>query len=119
MKKGGSGIDKAVSQVEIYQLPAPAFETTQAYTRAILFSKKDLSSMDKEERVRTCYLHCCLRFVNREHTNNKSVRERFGIEEQNKASASRIIRETVEANLIKPYDTDAGPRVVRYVPIWA
>lgn len=51
--------------------------------------------------------------------NNKSVRERFGIEEQNKASASRIIRETVDANLIKPYDTDVGTRAMHYIPIWA
>lgn len=28
----GSGVDKVVFQTELYQLPAPVFETTQEYT---------------------------------------------------------------------------------------
>ena len=34
----GSGIDKIVSQTEFFQLPAPIFEVTNEYTRAILFA---------------------------------------------------------------------------------
>jgi predicted HTH transcriptional regulator len=115
----GSGIDKVVFQTEKYQLPAPAFEVTQEHTRAVLFGHKEFKDMDKEDRIRACYLHCCLKYVCREPMNNTSLRERFGIEEQNKANASRIIRQTVEAGLIKLYDSDAGVRAMRYVPCWA
>jgi hypothetical protein len=59
--------------------------------------------MDKADRVRTLYLHACLRYVNREHMTNSSVRQRFGIEPQNIATASRLIREAVEAGGIVPY----------------
>lgn len=47
------------------------------------------------------------------------VRERFGIEPQNIAAASRLIREAVEAGLVVPYDPEAAPKLMRYVPVWA
>lgn len=115
----GSGIDKVVSQTELYQLPAPVFEVTDKHTRSILFSYKTFAEMNKEERIHACYLHCCLRYVNRETMNNSSVRERFGIEQKNQAQASRIIRDTVDAKLLKPYDSEAGTKAMRYIPWWA
>lgn len=115
----GSGVDKVVFETEFYQLPAPLFETTDEHTRAVLFAHKEPREMDKEERVRACYLHCCLKYVNREPMNNASLRERFGIEERNKAQASKILRETIEDDLIRPYDPDVGVRIRRYVPWWA
>lgn len=115
----GSGIDKVVFQTELYQLPAPSFEATEEHTRAVLFAHKSLNDMENEDRIRACYLHCCLKWVEREPMNNTSVRKRFGIEERNKAQASRIIKQTIDAGLIKPYDSDVGVRNMRYIPIWA
>ncbi len=115
----GSGIDKVVSQTEFYQLPAPLFEVTGEHTRSILFAYKPLNDMDKDDRVRACYLHCCLKWAERKPMNNASVRERFGIENQNKALASRIIAQTIDAGLIKPHDADAGVRNRRYIPSWS
>jgi len=115
----GSGIDKVVFQTELYQLPAPLFEVTNEHTRSILFSYKSLNDMDKEDRIRACYLHCCLKWVERKPMNNTSVRERFGIENQNKALASRIITLTIDSGLIKPHDADAGVRNRRYIPSWS
>ena len=74
--------------------------------------------MDKEDRIRACYLHCCLRYVNRESMNNSSLRERFGIEQKNQAQVSRVIRDTVEAGFIRAYDSSAGSKAMRYVPSW-
>ncbi len=115
----GSGVDKVVFQTEFYQLPAPLFEQTESHTRAVLFSHKGLRAMDKEDRIRACYLHCCLKYVNRDIMNNTSVRERFGIEEHNKAQATRIINLALDAEVIRPYDPDAGVRNKRYIPYWA
>ena len=50
---------------------------------------------------------------------NTTLRQRFGIEEQNSAKASRIIAETIKAQLIKPFDPDASRRYLSYVPFWA
>ncbi|MDH5639792.1 MAG: transcriptional regulator [Nitrospira sp.] len=115
----GSGWDKVVFQTELYQLPAPLAEVTGDHTRVVLFAPRPLSQMDKADRVRAVYLHACLRFVNREYLTNTSVRDRFGIEPQNIAMASRLIREAVDAGLVVPYDPEAAPKLMRYVPIWA
>jgi predicted HTH transcriptional regulator len=115
----GSGVDKVVFQTEFYQLPAPSFEIAGENTRAVLFSHRPLSRMDKADRVRACYLHACLKYVNREYMTNTSVRERFGIEPHNIATASRLIREAVEAGAVVPFERDAAPKLMRYVPNWA
>ena len=115
----GSGVDKVVSETEAYQLPAPVFEALEAATRAILFSHRPLARMDKGDRVRACYLHACLKHVNREYLTNSSIRARFGIAAQNSATASRIIKDAVEAGVIVAYDAAANPKVMKYVPAWA
>lgn len=115
----GTGIDKVVFQTEVYQLPAPVFEVTTKHTRAILFSYKEFADMDKEERGHACYMHCCLKYVNREHMNNTSLRGRFNIEAKNSAMMSRIIKDTLKAGLIRAYDPEAGNKAMRYIPHWA
>lgn len=115
----GSGWDKVVDQTEYYQLPAPLAEATDDHTRVVLFAHRPLTKMDKADRIRAVYLHACLRYVNRENMTNTSVRERFGIEPQNSAAASRLIREAVEGGVVLPYDAEAAPKLMRYVPFWA
>ncbi len=115
----GSGIDKVVNETEIYQLPAPLFEQMDTHTRSTLFAHKDYKEMDTEDRIRACYLHCCLKYVNREPMNNTSLRERFKFDEANSAMASRVIKQALEAKLIRLYDPKANRNVWRYVPYWA
>lgn len=115
----GSGIDKVVSQVELFQLPAPLFEKPKGFTRAVLFAHKPLTAMDSAERVRACYLHACLRYVTRQPVTNTSIRERFGIEEQNAALASRLLNEAVEDGMIVVRDVRVGRKSRSYLPYWA
>ena len=118
----GTGVDKVVFQTEFYQLPAPIFEVTGDHTRAVLFAHRPLSKMGKQDRIRACYLHACLRYVTREqeHMTNSSLRERFGISEENRAMVSRIIKEAVEAGEIRLADPDSRSRKhAKYLPYWA
>ncbi len=75
--------------------------------------------MDKFDRIRACYLHACLRYVQRDAMTNTTLRERFGIEEKNSAIASRLIKEALDAGLIVPYDVNAGRKYMKYLPWWA
>ena len=50
---------------------------------------------------------------------NSTIRDRFGIEEKNRATASRLIKEAVKAGAIKPYDDAAASKLMKYVPFWA
>ena len=115
----GGGIDKVVEQIERYQLPAPLFEVPPSSTRVVLFARKPLADMDSKERVRACYLHACLKYVTRDFLTNTSLRERFGIRTNNKATVSRYIREAVAVGAIKPFDEHAPPKLRKYVPFWA
>ena len=110
----GSGIDKVVSQVELFQLPAPLFERPEGFTRTVLFAHKSLSSMDKTERARACYLHACPRYVTRQPMTNASLRQRLGIDDKNIATASRLLREAVDSGLIVVADAEAGTRSRSY-----
>ena len=114
----GSGIDKVVSEIELYQLPAPLFEVPEGFTRTVLFTHKPFTRMNKNDRQRACYLHACLKYITGDCLTNASLRERFGIEAKNKASVSRYIREAMETGLIKPDDENSSRRWMRYVPFW-
>ena len=115
----GSGIDKVVLQVELLQLPAPIFESPPGFTRTVLFAHKQLTAMDRDDRVRACYLHACLKYISRDFLTNASLRVRFGVEEKNKASVSRYIREAVDAGMIEPFDENASKKQMKYMPYWA
>lgn len=115
----GSGVDKVVAQTEVYQLPAPLFERTDEHIRVTLFAHKEYKDMEQDERIRACYLHCCLKYVNKEPMNNASLRERFSIEKSNSSMVSRVIQQTVDAGLIRLHDPSANRKVYRYVPFWA
>lgn len=114
----GTGVDKVVIQTEFFQLPAPVFEAPKGSTRAILFAYKTFGDMDRDDRIRACYLHAGLKWLERSALTNSSLRERFGIEEQNSAMVSRIIRDTLDAKLIKPYDEGQSKKYARYIPFW-
>ena len=115
----GSGIDKVVSQIELFQLPAPLFEKPEGFTRTVLFAHKPLSAMSKADRVRACYLHACLCYVMRREMTNTTLRERFGIAAGNKATASRLIREALTAGMIRLVSEKVGDKLRAYVPYWA
>jgi len=116
----GSGIDKVVSEVELYQLPAPSFVLKEQAMVVTLYARLALKDMSKDDRVRACYQHACLKYVSNETLTNTSLRERFEISEGNSAQASRIIAETVEAGLIKQANPDNKSRkLMQYQPFWA
>lgn len=116
----GSGIDKVIDSVEHFQLPAPDFRVSETHTTVVLFAQKPFDGMDRNDKVRACYQHCCLKYVMGEKMTNQSLRERFHPGGAKSEQMSRIIRETVNAGQIKPDDPDnASKRYTKYVPFWA
>ncbi|HKV81998.1 MAG TPA: ATP-binding protein [Candidatus Sulfotelmatobacter sp.] len=116
----GSGIDKVVFQVEVFQLPAPDFRATESHTKVVLFAPRKLPGMDRQDKIRACYQHACLQHVSNQRMTNATLRKRFSIEEKNYATASRIIQDTIQANLIRIHDPEnASKKYASYVPFWA
>ncbi len=115
----GSGVEKAVLEVELAQLPAPSFQEYEDSTKVVLFAHKRLADMDDAERIWACYVHACLRYVMNKPMNNASIRQRFGISKANSAQASRLLKRALDSRRIALRDPYAGPRQRAYLPFWA
>lgn len=116
----GSGIDKVVDRVEVFQLPAPDFRVGEKHTRVLLFAHMKFDDMEMKDKVRACYQHCSLRYVMNQKMTNQSLRDRFKLPETKADAASRVIREAIEAGLIKLEDPEStSKRYAKYVPFWA
>jgi predicted HTH transcriptional regulator len=116
----GSGIDKVFFEVEMYQLPAPDFTVNHDHTVSVLLSPRPLAQMGRTDRIRACYQHAGLQFVSYKRMTNASLRARLNIADRNHAIASRILGDTLEVGLIKPFDPEnRSKRLAQYVPFWA
>ena len=115
----GSGWDKIAISCERQLLPAPKIHVYDESTRVTLFAQVPFSNIPPEDKIWACYLHACIKQVSGDVVTNSSLRERFGLEESASASISRLIKECVNQELIKPIDPNTAPRYMKYVPIWA
>jgi predicted HTH transcriptional regulator len=114
----GTGVKKAVSMVEIYQLPPPDFSVHGSITRAVLFAPRKFRDMDSSERARACYQHAVLQYLSGQKMTNKSLRKRFGITDRNAAQVSNVINLAVRERLIRQSE-GWTPRSGHYLPSWA
>jgi len=113
----GSGIDKVVYEAERSKLPPPDFNQLEGAMRVTLYGPRSFADMTPTERARACYQHATLRFLEGERATNATLRERFGIEAENAAQVSRVLKQAAETGLVKLADI-AAPRS-GYVPWWA
>ena len=115
----GSGFDRMEEGMASMVLPSPLVDTGPDYTRIKLFSYPDFSFWTKDDRIRTCYMTTCLRYIESIPVSNAMLRNRFGIPEKNSAVVSRIVKEAIAENRIRILDESAGAKARRYIPYWA
>lgn len=116
----GSGVDKVINAAEAFQLPAPDFRVGETRTSVVLYAHKDFEQMDRNDRIRATYQHCCLRYVMNQKMTNQTLRERFRLSEKKTESVSRAIRDATDEGKIKLADPDQKSlRYRNYVPFWA
>ena len=116
----GSGIDRVLRLIEVFQLPAPDFGVTEGNTRVTLYAYRSFAKMDKDERVRAAYQHAGLMYITEKRMTNASLRARFGLADDEYTKASAVIRDAQDAGVIVPDDPEnKAPRHAKYVPFWA
>ena len=108
----GSGVDKVITQIELFQLPAPYFRETEHSTIVTLFAEKKFPEMDNEERARACYQHACIQWILGEKMTNASLRKRFGVSDKNHSAVSRVITNCLNKNLIKSKEESNRKKVL-------
>lgn len=114
-EESGSWVDRALINIELFQLPAPKFETYDDFTQITLYAPKQLKDMSQDDKIRACYQHCVLMHVKMEEKmTNKSLRERLNIPESNYPAASKIISDT-----LKKWKIKSSERSKEYIPWWA
>lgn len=115
----GSGVDRALRAIELGQLPAPDFESESHFTRVTLFSYRDFKDMSRIDRVRACYQHAVLCWVCRDFMSNASLRMRFAIKDSNYPMVSKVIKDAIDAGLIKLADPENKSNKRQYIPFWS
>lgn len=116
----GSGIDKVIEYIELYQLPAPKFIEESDFFKVVLFAPLEFEDMDKKDRIRAAYQHSCLQYMKQNYMTNSTLRERFGIKDGSHSKVSKIIKETIEKGFIKPADPEnKSTKHSKYVPYYA
>ena len=112
--------DKAIFYIELHQLPPLRIQVQENRTTVTLNAYRKFADIEKTERIRACYQHACLKYVSNEKMTNQSLRKRLGIEDKNYPMVSRIIKDAIEARLIKEADSENGSkRFMGYIPYWA
>ncbi|MDR0364287.1 MAG: hypothetical protein LBH92_04640 [Bacteroidales bacterium] len=114
------GVQRAADYDFIVKRASYAAEVRDKIARDGIYPKKTFAQMSKKDRIRACYQHCCLKYLEKEPMTNQTFRGRMSIEEKNAAMVSRIIKETVNAGYIKGFNPDsASKKHAKYVPFWA
>lgn len=116
----GSGVDRVIFDAEFNELPPPDWLEKTNSTVAKLYSYKEFGDMSKRDKIRACFQHCVLKYVNREKMNNASLRERFNLSDKKSQQASVIINWTEAKKLIKQDTSEStSKKFATYIPWFA
>jgi len=115
-EEAGSGIDKVINAIELYQSPPPYFKNNENAVQVHIHGPRKYADMTTDERIRACYQHATIKHLSGEMMKNETLRKRLGISEKSAAQASTVIKNTIEKGLIKSSD----PKHPRsgYIPFW-
>jgi len=117
----GSGIDRALVEIELYGLPPVKFINGPNSFKAVLYSPKSFKQMMPEERLDACLQHCCIRhYVANNPMTNASLRKRLGLRDNQYSLVWRVIDMAMARKWVKPRDPrNKSKKYAAYVPYWA
>lgn len=118
VEQRGSGVDRAIREIEKSSLPPPLIEAIEGSTVVTVFMPRSFSDMTPEERIRACFQHACLCYEANDPMSNSSLRTRFGLSQKQYPQVSIVIRDAINANRIRPLNEEQGNRNARYVPFY-
>jgi predicted HTH transcriptional regulator len=115
----GSGVDRAVREIERAALPPPLFAQVEGSTSVTAFMPQHFADMTPEDRVRACFQHAQLLHEQNQAMSNGSLRTRFGLKDTQMSQVSNVIKDAIVAGKIKPQNEGQAPKFARYIPAYA
>ncbi len=116
----GSGLAKAVTEIELFGLPPLYFEEGENYFRVIMYSPKSFAELSVRERIDACYQHAVIKHISRSSLTNTSLRKRLKMNEKQRPMVSRIIKDAVKNGYIKARNIEnKSSKFAEYIPYWA
>lgn len=115
----GSGVDRALREIERASLPPPLIQAVEGSTIVTMFMAKTFAQLTVDERVRACYQHACLMYESGDFMGNGSLRVRFGLGEKQYPQVSEVLANAIDAGRIRPLNEGQANRIAKYVPYWA
>lgn len=115
----GSGIDRVVRALEVFQLPPYDIHLVSDRTYISIYDYRIFEDMTKEDRMHACYQHCVLKYVMRDRMTNQSLRDRFKLPINKSTVITQIIALAQTTKLIKLDEKAGGSRkYAKYLPYW-
>lgn len=111
----GNQVEHFISQADA-NIPSPQIIIDNQNVILTLYTSK--TRWSKEERILTCYRLSCECLANNELMSAKSVLDRLNIKKENRAIASRTIKDTLDAGLIKISNPDQPANARTFIPFW-
>jgi predicted HTH transcriptional regulator len=102
----GSGLDKVITSIELYQMPPLKLQAEEGSTQAILYGPRSFAGMNRSERVQACYQHAVLKWLSGDKMRNVTLCGRFGIDKRNAAQVSQVLNDALKQGLIKVADPE-------------
>ncbi|MFZ1772426.1 MAG: RNA-binding domain-containing protein [Rhizobiaceae bacterium] len=115
----GSGIVRALQAIERAGQSPPLFQVVNNSYVVTMFKTTEFGSMSRDDRIRACYQHSVLRHLDTNPMNNSSLRARMNLKDSQSSQVSNVIKDALEAGLIKPLEPNQGYRIAKYLPYWA
>lgn len=113
-------MEKAVTAIELYGLPPIRFTEFEKSFRVTLFAPRGFAQMTPKERIDATYQHAVIRFYAGFGLTNTSLRERFKMSERQRPQISKLIKEAINADVIKHRDARSkSSKFSEYIPYWA
>ena len=116
----GSGYEKIIKATSKNNMPAPIIRNqSDQFTKVILIVKTPYDMLSKEDKIRTCYMQACLAYMEHSTISNADLRMVFGLSDAEIMKITRLIKDTVTAGFIKPFEVNTAQRYMKYIPFWA
>lgn len=116
----GTGFTKTIDAIEIFGLPPIKFYQEENHFKVTLYSPRKFKDMSREERKRACYQHAVIKYLSHGTMTNASLRERFKMHEKHRSMISRLIKESLDAKVIRIKDINGkSNKQAEYLPYWA